>query len=373
MNQPVRFPFLNAIRGLCILGVVAVHCFYSPDSAKSAWAKLYTSVTSSGWLGVPVFFVLSGFLISLPMFAHPLTFDWERYTIRRIIKIGPPFIIVVGILALAELLFNGRSCGDTIVDVMASLSTLAHFWSPWPPLNGAFWSLYVEIHFYLLLPILFLGIHRIVLKKRKDSVAIAGGVVIALFLVVSLIFRILDASCLGYLADHESQRFALFPRSMDYFAWGMLFSLFYATKPDFKITSARLIGWMGGAGLMAVYALYAVAQHFDFRQIPYWFILEVFHLLAPLCTFLCLFFCYEQTCSFPLFRSQVLGFMGVVSYEWYLIHGPVRAYLKPFTAQAEGNVFIYFWNTGAPLSLALSTVLFYFVSKPLLDLVHKKT
>lgn len=371
-SQPARFPFLDAIRGICIFGVVAIHCFYSPNKSTNTYATIYSSMMSSGWLGVPIFFVLSGFLIPLPIFSDPDGFDWKRYAQRRIAKIVPPFVIVVAVIALVETIWHGRPLRGVCIEVLASLSTIAHFWQPWPPLNGAFWSLYVEVHFYLLLPFLFFGIRHLLIRKSKDAATVTAGIVVAFFLLFPLFFRVLDAVYLGYFADHESHRFALFPRVMDYFAWGMLFGLFFAKNPCFPVRRARLIGWVGGGGLLAVYGLYAVGKYFNHAQIPYWLVLEGFHLVTPLFATLSLFLCYEKICSFPVFKSRALIFMGVVSYEWYLLHGPVMIYLRPFTSPAGGNPIIYLWNTGAPLSLALAATLYFAVSKPLLKLAHQR-
>src|ERR1700676_3441511 len=99
MDKPLREPLLrpvmpelDAVRGIAILGVVVYHAFYwSRDlSLYSNLQRTFFSFTSAGQFGVPLFFVLSGFLITgilLDSRARPNYY--KRFYLRRALRILP--------------------------------------------------------------------------------------------------------------------------------------------------------------------------------------------------------------------------------------------------------------------------------------------
>ena len=82
-----RIPALKAMRGLAALMVVAVHVntFHRIDQEPQAG---WLNFTSYGWLGVQIFFVLSGLVLYLP-YARGTRLELGRYATRRILRIGP--------------------------------------------------------------------------------------------------------------------------------------------------------------------------------------------------------------------------------------------------------------------------------------------
>ena len=87
--SPVRMPGLDALRGLAIM-LVLVHNFSLAENGHSRIFKLWNVLPESGWIGVQLFFVLSGFLITgilvddrgLPRF-------YKRFYVRRALRIFP--------------------------------------------------------------------------------------------------------------------------------------------------------------------------------------------------------------------------------------------------------------------------------------------
>ncbi len=68
------FGYLDSIRAFAVLGVVFFHCLYfDPDGGPLK--KALFSLVRGGWMGVPIFFVLSGFLISFPIFKNSDAFS----------------------------------------------------------------------------------------------------------------------------------------------------------------------------------------------------------------------------------------------------------------------------------------------------------
>src|SRR6266700_848849 len=144
--------WLDGLRGLAILMVLAFHLGFVPG----------------GFLGVDVFFVLSGFLITTL-----LAEEWQargsislkHFYLRRALRLLPALAVLLTVCALAKLLTRPWSetvaFGKEIVGVAGYLAN-------WPSLHGVpmrtlgyTWSLSVEEQFYLLWPILFLGMLRL--------------------------------------------------------------------------------------------------------------------------------------------------------------------------------------------------------------------
>jgi|ERR1035437_3767550 peptidoglycan/LPS O-acetylase OafA/YrhL len=85
---------LDGLRGVAIIMVVFFHGIYFNPKGNSV-TILVGKLAGVGWMGVPIFFVISGFLISYPFFKGRLktTAAWypKGYATRRVLKIFPPF------------------------------------------------------------------------------------------------------------------------------------------------------------------------------------------------------------------------------------------------------------------------------------------
>ncbi|HUR62286.1 MAG TPA: acyltransferase [Candidatus Thermoplasmatota archaeon] len=145
-------PALQALRGLAALWVVVYHL--SLMLAGEGVARLGVSGIRVGWLGVDLFFVLSAYLLGQP-FLDGRAQRYGRFLLDRFLRIAPAYY-VAGILAvvvlmtlqpkawhpmeaLASLVFASNTTGETLFGV-----------------NPVFWSLAVEMQFYVLLPLLAL-------------------------------------------------------------------------------------------------------------------------------------------------------------------------------------------------------------------------
>jgi len=111
-----------------------------------------------GWLGVDLFFVLSGFLISNILFVEYTTFgliNIKRFFIRRVFKIFPPFYFFLLSTLLFNYLFN-----ITTLNWERLTSELLYLQSYLPRIWMHTWSLSVEEHFYILFSISILIISK---------------------------------------------------------------------------------------------------------------------------------------------------------------------------------------------------------------------
>ena len=153
--MPKRIFELDVLRGIAILLVMGVHV--PARSIQDNITQGYPFWTRSGWMGVDLFFVLSGFLISNLLFSEYRaggTIRLPRFFLRRAMKLYPSFYLMLGVtLAVAAVLgvsFGGRQVAGELI---MNQNYLGSIWDHT-------WSLAVEEHFYLLLPLVLAWMMR---------------------------------------------------------------------------------------------------------------------------------------------------------------------------------------------------------------------
>jgi peptidoglycan/LPS O-acetylase OafA/YrhL len=179
-------PALDGIRGLAVLSVF-VHHFGGGSSSVYLPIRLIGNIVRSGWLGVSLFFVLSGFLISgilWDSFGQPHW--WRNFYARRALRIFPLYYLAV-LLCLILSMAATRS-----IEFPKGVGVLALYLQNFPPLFSALraipaavktshlWSLGVEEQFYLFWPFILMAV---------GSRSTAKGACIVIF-VTSVLFRI---------------------------------------------------------------------------------------------------------------------------------------------------------------------------------------
>ncbi len=181
MAERGRIEIVEVLRGLAALGVSWFHMTntYQPGIALTSG--------SFGWLGVEVFFVISGFIVPYALFrrfpAYSLK-DFPTFCLRRLIRLEPPYILSVALtLGLWYL--------STIVPGFAGLPTpfdfyqiAAHFcylipMTEYQWLQPVYWTLAYEFAFYLLVGLLFGLVGS---DRRHANWLVAGALVLGFVL-----------------------------------------------------------------------------------------------------------------------------------------------------------------------------------------------
>lgn len=154
-----RFTFVDGLRGLAALGVLAFHLSgYFVLAGKigdySPLTRIAIAIGRRGHLGVEVFFVISGFVIAHSLRNAPFTWGTVcRFTLRRSIRIDPPYwatlLLIVALNVVRRTLGDGQG-----VPRMSIPQVLAHFAYlqdilGYRPLLQVLWTLCLEIQFYL--------------------------------------------------------------------------------------------------------------------------------------------------------------------------------------------------------------------------------
>src|SRR5438876_5542798 len=169
-----RMPELDSIRGIAVLLVLFYRgfgCAYGLSGLRGI-GRLFVAATLGGWVGVNLFFVLSGFLITGILLDTKARADYyKRFYFRRALRILPLYYAVLCLLVvLTRAGLINRHVSWAFLGLssiyMANVTELFGI----PMQYGVLWSLGVEEHFYLFWPI------AVRLLSRR-GIAIAGTII----------------------------------------------------------------------------------------------------------------------------------------------------------------------------------------------------
>lgn len=367
-----HFDFLDGLRGLAILMVVFYHTIYfNPQSGS--FVQTIGRFIGAGWMGVPVFFVLSGFLISYPMFLRSFQnktpASLREYALRRVAKIIPPFYLSLVVFAIWYSCLNHvPGAAMTALRWAFGIPNLALERTEF---NGVYWSLIVEVQFYILLPVLFAVLGR--LKYR-----LLGPFIFTVMLVVPWLARCLNWQP-GLSTSELNFLMARFPCKLDYFSWGVFFAWLHAGNLFAQRTRER-IAVLGIVGVCLLLALMMAWAHLlrtqQIQDHPTFCYTNLFELGLGLAGFLMLFLIYDPSQWLTrILCLPWLRFTGIVSYEWFLFHQPVVQGFHDLIGKTSGNVALYLLVVFAPLALTycFSVLLYQHFSLPIMQRLRGKT
>ena len=161
-------PSLTGLRGIAATWVLAYHAWLFSNGVPVAFSFAgirfdFTPLFQCGYFGVDMFFVLSGYLLSLPFHRalaqqRAMPSLW-RYWAHRCRRVLPAYWLQLAILATAYLVIGTPHI--TLGDLIAH-AVLAQNIAPWttPTINPVYWSMPVEWDFYIVLPLLALLLGR---------------------------------------------------------------------------------------------------------------------------------------------------------------------------------------------------------------------
>ena len=301
---------LEGLRGVAVLAVLLFH--YLPDTFPG------------GFLGVDVFFVLSGFVITRALLAeHRKTGDiqYGRFLFRRAMRLMPAFWAVAAFVALVHVL-NPLWIWRRVPEELAwALAYLSNWQAAYPAAFGPSmffnhaWSLGVEQQFYLIWPLILVTMLRRVPGERLK------GWILALIATAAL-WR------LGLVAAGEpvSRLYHGSDMRADALLAGCLLAIAVRDAAGEATAKARL-RYAPALGVIVAtifyVAVYAIAV--DDRAL-YTFGMPVFAFLAAALIAECI--CCPGRRAPKFLRSRPLVALGTISYSVYLWHIPIWVALK---------------------------------------------
>lgn len=353
---------LDALRGLAALAVLVFHV---------AGAVRYNAYGTGGVVtgrlkvGVPVFFTLSGYLLYRQLFAGRPRGGVRRYALRRIARIAPAYWLALLVVALVPVFAEA----SPRLDVLEAERTWVYFafaqvFSPDTVRGGISpaWSLSSELAFYLLLPVLALGL--VALRRRaarplRRELAVLGGAALVLLAVSSL---------LGPQRSTHPNLIVTPVMTALWFLPGMAWAAVSQLRPDlWRSPRARVV-----AGVLGIGGFGGLCAALPFRDprpyIPWAAALEYtgFALVAG-----CLLVALTGLGRGVLLRP--LAALGTISFGVYLWHVPILVVLAhhgPASWRAEHTVLPLLAGT-LGLSLLAGTLSWFLVERPVLRLAAR--
>jgi peptidoglycan/LPS O-acetylase OafA/YrhL len=327
-----RIRELDGLRFFAIVGVLVAH--FCPSSLAGA------SLLSLGWIGVDLFFVISGFLITTILISLRGTQSpYRTFYWRRALRIFPPYYLVLALLCGIQLINRSHLPVKGTLESLTFLTSLRaegvyqgllshlhgaqyggkgsyvhdHLFARWSDGITVFWSLSVEELFYLFWAPVVLRCSRLqVLAVSLSAIGLCP------------IMRVL---CHGT----EWSEYYFFPCRIDSLMMGSLLSLLFFAYSQGEIRRSTLIPGLRVAGAVSLCCLVVLCLHdgvlnhvelrstLSFTALGYTLLGLAFASLVGLCVM--------HTGSglwwIKLLNRRPLVYVGTVSYMMYLVHLPV--------------------------------------------------
>lgn len=156
---------IDGLRFMAILPVMIQHFTerfdrYSTVTFVHTPVDNFTSyIASRGFLGVYIFFVISGFVLALPFASHKFMskkkVEISTYFWRRLTRLEPPYIIWMTLFFILFVFHNRVTFSEYLPHYLANITyTHTLIYNRWSPFNPPTWTLEIEIQFYILAPFL---------------------------------------------------------------------------------------------------------------------------------------------------------------------------------------------------------------------------
>lgn len=143
-----RFHEIDLLRGIACLMVVAFHYLYRGQQARwlsESPGEPVMMLASYGYLGVHLFFIISGFVIFMSAEGASV----RSFAVSRAARLYPALWIAAPLTALVAIAFASPYFQVSASTVIVNMSLVPH-WFGVEFVDGAYWSLVVELHFYIL-------------------------------------------------------------------------------------------------------------------------------------------------------------------------------------------------------------------------------
>lgn len=342
---------LTSLRFVAAIWVLCHHAL--PQERAGAFGAEFAS---TGWLGVSLFFVLSGFLLTVRYAPDGvLSVATSRFWLERVARLAPTYLLALA-FALPLFLRDARVqelSSALTAQVAVSVLTLQQAWRPetacvW---NCPAWSLSVETWFYLAFPLLIAVFGRWLLAAPARGAVLLAAAMLA----SAAIFPALEQRSV----DWPLPVFSLSPLSRwpEFVAGIGLAALASRWRPvDGRAGWATL-----GAGMVwvasAVWnreAIESAGGHLLPIALP-GFALVILGAWGL------------RTVAAGILESRVLVLLGEASYALYLLHAPLHSYVLALTNRMVGRGFDTSWWVFAlylPLALGVSVAVYHWVERP---------
>jgi peptidoglycan/LPS O-acetylase OafA/YrhL len=306
MNR--RIDSIDGWRIIAAVGVLYGHTwgFYNNLDWMVGGVNIMRALYLWGY-GVHLFYVISGFCFYLILYKQE-TFTFRTavaFWKKRWLRLAPAFYVACIVYAL----YNYTEIAWNLPYRLLCNFLFIQNYMPNAKIGGLFWSLAVEAHFYLLLPLIFWGI-------RKVGVLRTVGFILGFHVLLNLLYYKLYYKGIDFRVD---EWWYTTGANIGHFAWGILVGYLYSTSRRLKFFSRW---WSIFAGLVLAYIgrTFIYSRFLAVTGSAAW----VFQGIGPLLMtmgFACMIYSsLENETLSRIWGNRYLAGLGRVSYSFYLWH-----------------------------------------------------
>ncbi|MCB9034070.1 MAG: acyltransferase [Chitinophagales bacterium] len=347
--KSIHYPSINGLRAISILFVILGHIkleLYKIPYLSTIFKKFY--FLTDGQLGVNIFFVISGFLITILLISEKekhKSISIKNFYIRRVLRIFPAYYFLLLIYALLCIL---HIISIPIQSWLTALTYTKYLNWQLDWYTGHAWSLSIEEQFYLFWPLTFL------LNKRTQIA------IILLILVACPLFRVY-----GIISEHTWNNGLTIFQRLDAIAIGCLAAFNYKVLTKFIVKAGHYIVII----VVLYFILFPYLEYINrvFSLHMNLFIVTFFGSFGTFTNLIILFLLIysiniKNSIAFKLLNNKLLNFIGIISYSLYL-------WQQLFVADTAFGMKIFPYNI--ILIILCSLISYYVIEKPFLKLKKK--